>query len=509
MQLPSHLYQSRHGIWYFRVVLPDAVANLLAQREIKRSLNTRCPIAAKLAAYRLSAKILPVIKHIKGEAMVDPLGINLDDVRKLIAKGLEINVRAGVIKAEHFETDPNPDQAKRETDVLERITQMLASQQPSLDKERLQALLREQAEIDDALKPPVSKPSKLGEAVKDFIKFKKDLAPTTLTAYEYRLGMLIELLGGENKMLHAFKAEHCQEAADKFQAMAPHQSKRQNGNEPDNHDGVAAGTVKDVLTLWQSFFSWATRTGRYAGPNPIAEIPRPKKNNTDGGAKPFLESELKKIFNPALMNAMKRPHQFWGPLIALYTGARSNEIAQLRLEDFIEENGVQCIQIDHDEAGGTRLKNDESKRVLPLHPILFEIGLQDYLDDLVAIGAKRLFPNLPADKNGKREKYLSRDFNEGHLREIGIHKPRVKVFHSFRDTVTGKLCKRKGLHADHIDDWMGHARVTTNGKFYNAPLTPSEQVEMIFPAMSYEVDLSQIRYKKDMWSEWLKKHMVD
>lgn len=85
MQLPSHLYQSRHGIWYFRVVLPDAVASLLAQREIKRSLNTRCPIAAKLAAYRLSARIFPVIKYIKGEAMVDPLGINLDDVRKLIA----------------------------------------------------------------------------------------------------------------------------------------------------------------------------------------------------------------------------------------------------------------------------------------------------------------------------------------------------------------------------------------------------------------------------------------
>lgn len=508
MQLPSHLYQSRHGIWYFRVVLPDAVASLLAQREIKRSLNTRCPIAAKLAAYRLSARIFPVIKYIKGEAMVDPLGINLDDVRKLIAKGLEINVRTGVIRAEHFETDPNPEQAKRETDVLERIAQTLASQQPSLDKDRLQALLREQAEIDEILKPPVSKPSKLGEAVKDFIKFKKDLAPTSLTAYQYRLAMLVELLGGENKMLHAFKAEHCQEAADKFQQMAPHQSKRQNGNEPEDHNGVSAGTVKDVLTLWQSFFSWAMRTGRHAGPNPIAEIPRPKKSNTASGAEPFLESELKKIFDPELMNAMTRPHQFWGPLLALYTGARANEIAQLRLEDFIEDEAVKCIQIVHDEAGGTRLKNAESRRVLPLHPDLWEIGLQDYLNDLVAINAKRLFPNLPADKNGKREKYLSRDFNEGHLRTIGIHKPRVKVFHSFRDTVTGKLSKAK-INPDHIDDWMGHARTGTNGEHYNPELTTPEKVESIFPAMKYGVDFSQIRYKKGQWSDWLKKHMVD
>ena len=40
-----------------------------------------------------TSRIFHVIKYIKGEAMVDPLGINLDDVRKLIAKGLVSKVR--------------------------------------------------------------------------------------------------------------------------------------------------------------------------------------------------------------------------------------------------------------------------------------------------------------------------------------------------------------------------------------------------------------------------------
>ncbi len=45
----------------------------------------------------------------------------------------------------------------------------------------------------------------------------------------------------------------------------------------------------------------------------------------------------------------------------------------------------------------------------------------------------RLFPYLPMDALGKREKYISRDFNEKHLPAVGVHKLRCKVFHSFAD----------------------------------------------------------------------------
>ena len=53
-----------------------------------------------------------------------------------------------------------------------------------------------------------------------------------------------------------------------------------------------------------------------------------------------------------------------------------------------------------------------SRRQVPLHPDLWEIGLQDYIDDLRSIGATRLFPTLPANKNGKRERRMSHDGNE-------------------------------------------------------------------------------------------------
>jgi hypothetical protein len=51
MQLSSHLRLSRHGVWCFRLVLPDSVAAVVGQREILKSLGTKRPEEARLKAY--------------------------------------------------------------------------------------------------------------------------------------------------------------------------------------------------------------------------------------------------------------------------------------------------------------------------------------------------------------------------------------------------------------------------------------------------------------------------
>ena len=42
---------------------------------------------------------------------------------------------------------------------------------------------------------------------------------------------------------------------------------------------------------------------------------------------------------------MKAPHRWWVPMIGLHTGARINEVAQLKLNDIVQEAGVWCIKI--------------------------------------------------------------------------------------------------------------------------------------------------------------------
>jgi hypothetical protein len=58
MNLSAHLRRSRHVIYYFRAVLPEALAKTVGRREVIRSLGTRCPRQAKRAAYLLWADIL-------------------------------------------------------------------------------------------------------------------------------------------------------------------------------------------------------------------------------------------------------------------------------------------------------------------------------------------------------------------------------------------------------------------------------------------------------------------
>jgi hypothetical protein len=40
--IPSYLLLSRHSVYYFRIVVPDVIRPLFPQREIRRSLQTRC-----------------------------------------------------------------------------------------------------------------------------------------------------------------------------------------------------------------------------------------------------------------------------------------------------------------------------------------------------------------------------------------------------------------------------------------------------------------------------------
>lgn len=497
MRLPSHLRQSRHGVWCFRLVLPEPLAQALGQKEIRKSLRTRCPHTAKYLAYGLSGKILPIVKKAGSAMSIDPNSIDPDAVRQLIVKGLEIDRSTGSLKAEYIETSNDPEIAKREFEALWAMTQTAppAAQQPAPVS----------ATEHPASRPACGTPCTIAEATKAFLSFKGDLAAGTHKTYSYRLDLFAQLVGGSKKILNHITKADCIKAAEDFQKRTPHTSKRTTNKKAEGT--VSASTVKDMLTLWQSFFDWAIGTDRYAGDNPIVKIPRPSKNAAQRGAEAFRSDELAQIFQPQHFSALKRPHQFWGPLFALFTGARSNEIAQLRLVDFKEIEGVRCIHITEDKQGGTRTKNASSNRILPVHPALWEMGLDTYLDDLRALGADRLFPNLPLDAQGKREKYLSRDFNENLLSEVGLRQPRVKVFHSFRDTVAGKLASAK-LHSAYIADWLGHKRQGTEGEHYLAPLSPTQQAELILPVLDFTLDRQGFAYKAGRWNDWLKKNMV-
>jgi len=74
---------------------------------------------------------------------------------------------------------------------------------------------------------------------------------------------------------------------------------------------------------------------------------KPKEDHTidpDKAIRLFEDADLQAIFDPAtFIPWAKKPQYWWAPMLGLYTGARVNEVCQLKLTDIIEERGVWCI----------------------------------------------------------------------------------------------------------------------------------------------------------------------
>lgn len=106
----------------------------------------------------------------------------------------------------------------------------------------------------------------------------------------------------------------------------------------------------------------------------------PKKSHTreigftDDEAKRIIEACLN--YEPAPNERAKKTFaKKWIPILIMFTGARVNELTQMRKEDLIERDGILAIRLNP-EAG--TVKNDEFRDV-PLHPQIIELGFVDFV----------------------------------------------------------------------------------------------------------------------------------
>ena len=89
---------------------------------------------------------------------------------------------------------------------------------------------------------------------------------------------------------------------------------------------------------------------------------------------------------------------YWVPLIAAYTGMRREEIAGIGVDYIREEDGV--VFFDIMETDDRRLKTVASRRRVPVHNDLIDLGLLDVVGPAKVRGGGLLFPDLrePASK---------------------------------------------------------------------------------------------------------------
>jgi integrase len=142
------------------------------------------------------------------------------------------------------------------------------------------------------------------------------------------------------------------------------------------------------------------------------------------------------------------------PLIALFSGARLEELAQLRVGDLANVHGLGCYLNITDEGEGSQLKTKNARRRVPVHPELEALGFLAYWKSCRKEGREFVFPDLKPDVAGKRSGNWSKWFGR-YKRDIGIADKR-KVFHSFRHGFID-ACRAAGVQTEVRDVLVGHA----------------------------------------------------
>ncbi len=168
---------------------------------------------------------------------------------------------------------------------------------------------------------------------------------------------------------------------------------------------------------------------------------------------------------------------YWLPLIALYMGARLEEMGQALVSDVITVGGVLCLDTN-DQGEGRSVKTVSSRRTVPFHPELLRLGFRGYIATLSEGG--RLFPDLEQDQFDSWTGNWSKWWGRWGRQRLGI-KDRRRVFRSFRHSFKA-ACRRAGIQEETHDLLTGHGDAGV-GRSYGREEYSAELVKTLAKAI--------------------------
>lgn len=399
---------NRHGVFCIRVIYKDEHGK---RRETLQSLNTKDPGVARVLAlhfnlnhelkrseamnYKNNASIEELAKRLKGSASNQTYTIDLQQ---------------GVYKAD------GEDDHRRMMEALAIINQ------------------RSQQVTTAQTLPVVQKSKKISEVISLYSQEKlKDNNQNTIKDKNRTYQSLMDLFGDIE--INLFSKQE-------LVSWKSTQLKQD----------IKATTINSKIGELNGLFEYALNNGFYtvSDKNPCEGLKIGKASKlkaTYESYEPFTNDELKAIFNhQTYSKRLSKPDQYIIPLMALLTGARREELASLKTQNIKEIDGVWSIEI---EAG----KNENARRIVPIHSKLIELGLLDYAKSIKEKEQFYLFPYLVDGANG-RGKNVGRQFSILLRDDLKIINKR-KVFHSFRHSFITRLHTINSNKA-HVIQLVGH-----------------------------------------------------
>lgn len=439
----SYLSQ-RGSVYYFRRVVPDDLKPILGKQEIMKSLRTKD---------RETAKRLIPVEVIASDRL-------FDDARKTAAAG-KGGAKAGPSKAAVqreaivWESDPASEDHESEIEALEPIMDALAEGREvdasPADIARAGRLLvlheREMGDIERQrlIGRMLGRGSAIQNQAVDCDGDKADAGPDLHDIFDKW-----KAEGSKRPKTIAMVKATASLFNDRMGTLPVGQMTKSHIIDFKNKlmgEGNSIANVNIRLSHISLLLGWAARNDIV--PFNVAvgtSIPNPQSKKSR--RKPFKLPELQAIFGSPVFADGDRPAAgkgeaaYWIPTIAIYTGARVREIAQLRYGDvrqveYADSEGQMLkawflnIAEDTDDDGvETAIKTDASERLVPVHPKLIELGLIEYVQGLKSKKG-RIFPLLPVDVYGNPAAKWGEWFSK-YLRTVcGVTDKRM-TFHSFR-----------------------------------------------------------------------------
>jgi len=257
---------------------------------------------------------------------------------------------------------------------------------------------------------------------------------------------------------------------------------------------IGPGTInRGYMVHISAIFNFAVRE-QWVPSNPFVGLGVPDPVAKEDKRNPFTTEQLGELFSKSpwdipASHDMDKPGAYWLPLIALFMGARRAEIAGLRLLDVEEIDGTPAIRIRPYQ--GRSVKNDGSRRDLPIHPALIRLGLLEFIAHRreVAKPEDPLFPDGKPNVNGKWGAKLGEWFSQ-HLKERNI--TGKVTFHSFRHNWEDRL-RAGGLHGTSLGKALGGRKVGGSEGAYGQGFTIGD-LQAGMEKVSYPgLDLSHLK----------------
>ena len=279
-------------------------------------------------------------------------------------------------------------------------------------------------------------------------------------------------------------------------------------------DIIHLTTINKHLGHLSSFMIWCVNNG-YCNTNPFTGMKIKQKKSPRDDRDRFTEQELKEMFSKQnYLHYTKvekdSSYRYWVPLIGIFSGMRCGEICSLYLDNIREISGKQrtkrwCFDIlEEPNRSDKRLKTQSSRRIVPIHDTLLDLGFIDFINLLKKdTKRKRVFEELDY-REGTYIRSISRFFNNRYLPLLGI-KTNKNGFHSFRHSVIDHL-KQLGVEPHFINELVGHSQGNIDldryGKRYNPDILYNKCVKKIVFETSQKRGIDFLALKLD-WKKIL------